>query len=362
MKIAMIYPRLSSEKGICAYSHHLIRSLKKQNVDIKPEQFTARHPFSLIKKLRNLLKYDIIHLQHEYNLLGYCGIPYFFILFFFRLFKKKSLIVTLHTIISQSEKFNESSIKTFLRKSLYFFQNRMINHSSALIIVHAEFYKDILSKEYSIPEEKIVVIPHGIIEDIEITNTEEAKKELKLSGPVYLIIGTFVFDHGADIILKQADKIGKTILVVSNVDNKSESRIQRFAKLNKKIVKENNFEEYVRFDFKEIPYDLWWKYFCAADLVLLPYRGGIGSGIFADAMAVKKPVIVSNIKYFREIAEKYDCIKIAENDTDFPKVIKEAMKPKNYKKMCEECQRYFTENDLSSIGKMHKDAYQLFRI
>ena len=361
MKLAMIYPHPDSEKGISAYSSNLVRNLRKQDVDIREETFVAGKPFSLIKKLPKLLRYDIIHLQHEYNLLGWYGIPYFFVLSFLGLFKKEFLIITMHTIISKSQEFIGSKLKTFLRKVLYRIQNKCIDKNSKLIIVHAKFFKEILSTEYSISEDKIIVVRQGIIEDIKETNKEQAKKELGLSGQVYLIIGTFVPDHGADIITKQADKIGKTILIVSNpaaVNDRNVEKIQGFVDLNKKIVEGNNFEMYVRFDFKEIPYNLWWKYFCVSDLVLLPYREGIGSGIFADAMAIRKPVVASNIKYFREISKDYDCIKIAEKDKDFPLIIKNAMNPKNYEKMCLECQRYFEENNLTIISKKYKQIYQ----
>jgi len=361
MKITMIHPTPESEKGISAYSQNLIESLRKQDVNADEITFTSGKSFSLFKKIPKILKYKIIHLQHEYNLLGGFGIPYFFLLTILGTIFCKKIIITMHTVQSQNQEFEGSKLKTFLRKQLYKRQNGHIDATTKLIIVHAQFFKDILVKEYDISEEKIKVIPHGIIENIKITDKEQAKKELNLSGPVYLIIGTFVPDHGADIILKQADKIGKTILVVSNPsggNDRNKEKIQNFMNLNKRIVEKNRFERIVRFDLREISDELWWKYFYAADLVLLPYRGGIGSGIFADSMAVKKPVVASNIKYFNEIAEKYKCIKIAKSDEDFPRIMKEAMIPENYEKMVLECQRYFNENNLTIVAKKYKEIYE----
>ena len=135
-------------------------------------------------------------------------------------------------------------------------------------------------------------------------------------------------------------------------------RIRNFLELNKNIVKQNNFEKFVRFDLGFVSYETWWKYFSAADLVLLPYKEGIGSGIFADAMAMKKPVIASKVRYFKEISKNYNCLKIAEKDQDFPRIIKESMKPKNYKKMIEESKRYFKENGLTPISKKYKKLYE----
>jgi len=361
MKTIMIYPHISSEKGIANYSMNIIKGLRKRGLDISEETFISGKACSLIKKLPRLLKYDIIHLQHEYNLLGGFGIPYFFVLLFLGLFKKKSLIITMHTILSKDQKFTGSKLKTIVRKILYNAQNWWINCTSKLIIVHAKFFKDILVNDYSIQEEKINIIPHGIIENIPQINKEQAKKELNLSGNVFLMIGSMVPDHGIDIILKQADKIGKTILVTSNpfstTNDRNSEKTKNYAELCKKIVKDNDFDEYVRFDFKEISDELWWKYFNASDIILLPYKGGIGSGIFADAMAMKKPVIASNIKYFREISKRYGCLKIANTNEDFSRVIKQAMNPKNYLKMKKECQRYYNENNLSIIAKKYEGLY-----
>ena len=149
-------------------------------------------------------------------------------------------------------------------------------------------------------------------------------------------------------IIRQADKIGKTILFVTNprgVNTRNKKRIQEYIKFNKKIVKKNNSEKFVRFDLKEIPYDLWWKYFSAADLVLQAYRGGIRSGVFSDAMASKTPVIASDIPFFREMAKKYGSLKIAKSEDDYPKLIERALKPKHYRKMVKECERYIKEKN-----------------
>ena len=357
----MVYPHPNSEKGISAYSSHLIENIKKQGAKIDGITFFQGKPLSIFNKIQKLLRYDVIHIQHEYNLLGWYGIPYFFLLAFLGLFKKKHVVVTMHNVLSQKEEFQSGKIKTFFRKILYKTQNRWIKWNSNKIIVHSEAFKNILFAEYNIPNEKILVFPHPIIENIKTISKVEAKKELNLRGPVYLLIGTMVPDHGHDIIIRQADKIGKTILVATNpsaVNYKNESKIKNFLKMNQNIVQRNNSEKFVRFDLGPISYDKWWKYFSASDLVLLPYRGGIGSGIFADAMAIKKPVVASNVIYFREFAQNYGSIKLADKNEDFPKTIKETMKPKNYKKMVKESARYLKENGLTPISKRYINFYQ----
>ncbi len=361
MNVAMVYPHPDSEKGISAYSLGLIDNIRKQGVKIEGQSFFQGKPSTIFDKIFGLRKYDVIHIQHEYNLLGGFGTPYFLLLGFLWLLKKKFIIVTMHNVLSQEEKFNSGRLKTALRKILYKIQNRWINWTSDKVVVHSKSFRKILIKEYGFKKNKITVLPHAIIENIKTINQIKAKKELNLSGPVYLMIGTMVPDHGHDIVINQADKIGKTIVVATNpsaVNYKNKSKIIDFLKLNQSIIKIKKLEKFVRLDLGPISYDKWWKYLSAADLILLPYRGGIGSGIFADAMAIKKPVIGSNIPYFKEFAQEYGCITLAENENDFPRAIKTAMKPRNYRKMVSECKRYFNENGLTPISKKYKILYE----
>lgn len=362
MKVAMIYPTRESEKAISGYSQTLVDNIKKQGTDIESFFYTAGSPLSLFKKFNHLKKYDVVHMQHEYNLLGKYGLP-FFSFYLLSSFYKFKVITTMHTILSQKEKFKGSKLKTLLRKILYFIQNRWINWFSDKIFVHANFFKQILVKEYGVKPQKIVVLPQGIIEDVPLYNKTKIKKELKLSGPVYLFMGSMIPDHGHDIIVSQADKLDGTVLVVANpgaVNDRNSDRVRNYIEENKKIVKEKKLDKFVRFDIFDIndKNPLWWKYFAAADLVMLPYRGGIGSGIFAHSIAARRPIIASNIKFFKEAAKNFEGISLAKSDEDYPKVIKEAMNPKKLKKMEDACAKYLGEFGLSALAKKYKAIYQ----
>jgi len=354
----MIYPDLKSEKAISMYSIKLVDNIEK-NTHIESLSYQAGKPLTLFKSLYKLKRYDIIHIQHEYNLLGFYGVP-FFLLFCFLILLNKRVVITMHTVLSIGIKLRGNKIKVLFRKLLYLTQNFFIKMVSNSVIVHANFFKDILVTDYKLSPRQINVIPQGIIENIPKTEKDVAKRELNLSGPVYLIIGSFVPDHGADKIIKQANRIGGTVLIATNsksVNDRNNKRIREYLELNKSIVNHRQLYDSVRFDIKEIPFSLWWKYFSAADIVLLPYIGGIGSGILSDAIAARKPVVASNIKYFREFSEKYGFITIAKKDTDFPKRIKEAMKPDIYKEMVIECDRYIKDYGLSNMGKRYSRLY-----
>ncbi len=336
-----------------------MKSIKKLGLEVDLVTYTARSPKSFIKILGKLKKYDVIHLIHEYGVLGYYGLPFFFLLPLIRLLNKK-VVITVETALSLKQKFSGSFLKTFLRKMLYILQNRLIDYTSDAIIVHEHFFKDILVKEYNFPSDKINIISQGLREGVNLIDKNKAKKELNLFGAVYLIIGNLTSDSGADLVLKQADKIGKTIVFATNpkaANTGNQNKVEEFIKLNKQIVKQNNFEKFVRFDLRELPNELWWKYFSAADLILQAYRGGIRSGVFSDAMISKTPVVASNVPFFKEMAQKYGSLISVEDIEDFPIAIKRAMKPENYRKMVKECERYIKENSYSQISKKYQELY-----
>jgi len=360
MNFSIISPTQESEKALSIISDHLVNGIKKEGVSISPLTYEAGSPLSFLKLVKNLNKYEIIHLHHEYGLLGYYGLPFFVFLPLLKTSGKK-IIINMHTILPLYGVFTENKIKNFFRKSLYFLQNKIINYVSDAVIVNENFLKEILLKDYKIEKNKIVVIPQGVIENPPLIDKNSAKKELGLNGNVFLIIGNITSDSGADIILGQSDKIGKTILFVTNpkgVNIRNKKKTEDYVENCKKIVLDNNFGKFVRFDLKEINNKLWWEYLSAADLIIQSYRGDVRSGVFSDAMAARVPVIASDIPFFREMAKKYGGLKIVQNNKDYPSKIKEALKPTIYKKMKEECERYVKENGLSAVSKQYKKLYE----
>jgi glycosyltransferase involved in cell wall biosynthesis len=362
MKIAMVFPSRDSEKAISGFALTLKENIGKTGVDIDNITYVAGNPMTLFRQISRLKRYDVVHIQHEYNLLGHYGLP-FFILYFMLLLGNCRIVTTMHTVLSLKEEFRGSRIRTFLRKMLYITQNRLIGWFSDSVIVFTNFLGDTLLKEYGVNKKKIVVFPQGIIEDAPQYGNERMKRYFKLSGSVYIMMGSMVPDKGHDVVIRQADKIGKTVLVVANpgpVNDRNSEKTRRYMDECAKIVKEKHLEKFVRFDVSDITDKKpeWWKYFSAADLMILPYKYGHGSGIFAHSMAARKPVIGSNVKFFNEISKNFGCVLVAKKEGDYPKVIRNAMNPSNYKKMVKECERYVAEYGLSIMANKHKKMYQ----
>lgn len=356
----MVYPNVKSENAMSNYSLDLIEALEKTGIKVFKGEYIFHKPFSLFKSFPVLMKCDIIHIQHEYNILGWKGLPFFPLLLFLRLFFSGKTILTMHNVPSKKAKFEDTKIKSFLRKTLYFTQNKMIKYFSDYILVHCDYFKKLLINEYDFNGKKIYAIPQAIKERVKTVGKKIARIDLNLSGKIYLIIGTFAPAHGAGDVVKQADKINGTVLIVTNAlpsYKRNDKRVLDYLNYVKSLAKNPKIGKKVRFDLKELPFDLWWKYFSASDIILLPYKEGLASGIFSDAIAMKVPMVGSDIPYFKEFAEKYGIIELAKKG-DFASAINKAMTPINYRKMKNEINKYIKEFGVSSIGKKYKSVYE----
>lgn len=354
----MLAPDVHTEKGISIYSTDISGSISKTGIDIKVIFYKKGSILSLFKTIPSLRNFDIVHIQHEYGLFGNAGMFFTPFILFLGLLKKGKLVVTMHTVISMKEKlYPDLFWWTWLkRKLIYPLQNKLIGTLSSKIVTHTRFLSEILIRDYGIDKNKLVVIKQGVKEKVPRLNKDRAKSELKLSGNVYLVMGVMSQQKGTDIIVKQAKKIGKTIVLAGHFFK----LYPEYVKEIQDYIKNNNLAEFVKFETRKMDSKdrLWWIYFSAADIVIMPYRRMTTSSIFVDAMSARKPVISSDKKFFREIQRNFKCVKIAKNNQDYPKLIMDTMKPEVLAKMERECERYVKENGLSIVGEKYKALYE----
>jgi len=362
IKVAMVSPDIKYEKGIALYSSNIAEIMNNKGVKIDLITYEVRSYTSLLKTITRLKKYDVIHIQHEYNLFGrFAGIFFAPYLILIKLMNKGKIITTMHTVHGKEEQLVPNVLWwSWIKKQIiYPITNKLIGMISIKIITHADFLKNILINDYKIKRNKIKVIPQIVKHDAHVYQKIKSKKELGLSGNVYLMIGHMSKQKGIDTILKLAKEIGKTIVITGHpkIKNNVYSKdIEEF----KKYIEEHNLQEYVTLDLtsinsKERKWDL---YFSAADIILMPYKKMTTSGIFSDAMAYGKPVIGSTSLFFQGVQKKYKCLKIAKSDQDYPLLVKEVMKPKIMKNMETEAKRYAKNHSFDSLGERYKLLYE----
>lgn len=357
-KIALLTADIGTEtgRGIAIYTQELSEGLKKLGINNDIINFRKGSLRDLIKIIPLLRDYEVIHIQHEYNLYGsFAGvkfIPFLFLLFFLT---HSRLIITMHTIHGKKEKLiHKSKLWLFLRSHIvYPLENRIIGKLSDVLIAHTDFLAKRLISDYKIPKKKVRVIPHAVNIGVPIISKGRAKRELGIKGPLYLMMGNITYQKGFDRILKKAASIKGNIIVFGQGDKTYIDYLSQLASLSKNS-KIDTIVDSVDSDYKK-----WWLYLSAADLILLPYRSMTTSGIFITAMQAAKPVITSDTLYFREVLSKYNCLKLVEQDSDFPIKIKEIMNPKIYLKMSLEAKRFAKENSLGHLSNRYRRIYGL---
>jgi len=356
MKVAIISPDEKSEKGISTYSTDLANAMIKQGIEVDLLRYKSGSFFSFLKIIPKIRKYDIIHIQHEFGLFGMTGLMFIPTILLLAICKRGKLITTMHTVYKKDEKLMYYPLLgKFKRAFINSLHYKLIKLLSAAIITHTDFIKSDLHEVANVPNEKVVVIPQGVVNNPRF-DKEKSKKKLGISGPLYLAIGHVVPAKGFDVVVEQAKSIGKTIVVAGDAPGVVKAK---YAESLKEYVKSNHLEDIVKFyindDFNSRQ-EIWWTYFSAADLILLPYKKMTTSGIFINAMESRKPVIGSNSRYFLEISTKYGCVKTVERNEDYSKAVKEAMK--NLKKMELEADRFAKNNSLDSIAQKTIDLYK----
>jgi len=227
------------------------------------------------------VKGDIIHTQWWSHLLA----PIYFVILSICKVRGKKIMITVHNVVPHKT----NGVNNFLNRIVLVFGDNFIAHNDR--------NKENLSSLYHIPQEKISVIPHGILEPVSIKgiSKKEAREYLEVpqNKRVVLHFGNIRDYKGLDVLLKSLKFVAKEIRdVLLIVAGQSWVNWKKY----EKMIKENNLEDYIvkKLDFippSEVEY-----YFSASDIVVLPYKYfDSQSGVGALALPFKKPLIVTDV-------------------------------------------------------------------
>ncbi len=164
------------------------------------------------------------------------------------------------------------------------------------LIVHNDLSKKCLMDKFSVPEEKISVIPHGSYQTQAVHQEVRGDHQIKN----FLQFGFIRKYKGIDILLEAIALIapekrknlrftiaGKQYVKLDATDYKARAR-------------ELGIEDCVKFISGHIPGNELPGLFGNTDFLLFPYRNIYGSGALLMAYSYEKPVIASDIPAFRE--------------------------------------------------------------
>jgi D-inositol-3-phosphate glycosyltransferase len=239
------------------------------------------------RSLRNSLKRSRFAIRGSFDVVHFQGVgtPLLDQFFLKSLIKHSPVVLTVHDVKSHYERF--VSRASFVKRSL------RIPHR---LIVHYEAGKRLLVDHWGVREDRINVIPHGIMPLENVPSQTDARKKLNLPADrqIILFFGGIRPNKGLDILLKALEIIkshnNKILLVIAG------GLLGRFSfEPYSDIIKKSGLSEYVRTFIKFIPEEDVDDFFAASDLIALPYlKFEAQSGVLLRAYAHKKPVVVSN--------------------------------------------------------------------
>lgn len=171
-------------------------------------------------------------------------------------------------------------------------QRRLYERTDA-IVVHSHHGRERLVVDLEVPSERVHVIPHGAFDYLtQLPAEAPLPPELEnVEGPVVLFFGLLREYKGVDVLLDAWRGIGGAELWVVGMPRIPLRTLRQRATPS------------VRFYPGFVPEAQVPAWFRRADLVVLPYRQIDQSGVLFTALAFGKPLLLTGVGGFPEVAE-----------------------------------------------------------
>jgi len=197
----------------------------------------------------------------------------------------KPVVFTVHNVVGHE------------RSRLYEAASHWLFKLGDHFIVHTRQGRRQMQARYTLPSDRISVIPHGSL-DFHVkkrVNRDMIRQELDM-GPrqqVILLFGAIRPYKGVDIALKAFSRV---LLEVPDATLMIAGKLWQKWDPYQRIIDACGIANGVRTHLDYIPSDEVYRYFEAADLVILPYHQfSSQSGIGGTAISFRKPLIVTNV-------------------------------------------------------------------
>jgi glycosyltransferase involved in cell wall biosynthesis len=230
---------------------------------------------------------EVIHVQYLPMLKWRLPLDFWFLEFCRR--RGSKIVLTVHDLLPHDT--GEALKETFLE--LYQMADRLICHSDHI--------KARLVAEFSVPEEKVSVIPHGpLLYDLPVAGSEQTPTGFEEEpGRVLVLWQGIIFPYkGVDLLLRAWQRVeahgGDCRLAIAGTGTPEllEQIHEQVKSLELKRV-----ELQLRFiSARELV-----ALYRAADVVVYPYRAITTSGALATGLALGKTIVASDLPVFREL-------------------------------------------------------------
>lgn len=257
---------------------------------------------------------ELVCLQHEFGIFGGKNGEYVIPLL---RGVKKPVVTTLHTVPS-----NPTPHQQYLISEIAKF--------SRAVTVMVKVAANRLARKYSVPKEKIIVIPHGV-PDIHFSPADLFKKETRLSGRVVISsMGLISSNKGLEYVVSALPHLVKKfpnilflmVGVTHPVVLKWEG--ERYRRRILRLAKELKVRRSMRVINRYLPLESLINFLKATDIYVTPHLGlgQTSSGTLAYAIGAGKVCISTPYLYAKETLRNHRGILVSPRD---PKAIAEAV-------------------------------------
>jgi len=262
------------------------------------------------------------------------------------------VVLTIHDVSSFASSSDSSIIEN------------MIYKLADLIFTHNEFSKSEIIKVNPNLSSRIYIVPHGnYIPFINMENNKEkSRKRLEIPNnkKVLLFFGMIKKVKGLDVLLYALKRVVKEnpdilLLIAGKTWENDFTTYQR-------IIDENNLSDYCLLHTKFIPHADVEHYYCAADLVVLPYKKIYQSGVLVMTLSYGKPALASDLPPLKEIVTDMQTAFLFESENEISlaeKINLILLDPEKLEEVRINGEELIkTKYDWNEIGRQTKQAYQ----
>lgn len=305
MKIVLIGPFPPYRGGISMFNHSLSKELNKEHT-VYRISFSTLYPkilfpgksqfcdfkgdgsTEIISSINPLTWNKTVHYVHHIkpDLIIFQYWHPFFAPAFTSIARKIKRLINSRIIINCNNVFPHE--KMYLGNLL---SKKFFKYADHFVVMANSVKKDLLS---IVPDASCIESKHPIYDAFgKSKDREDAKNLLRVkSKRVILFFGLIREYKGLDLLIEATqllkNKLNNFKIIVAGecYDNK-----KKYLDLTKKL----NVEDLFIFNFDFIKNEDVSKYFCAADVIVLPYRSGTQSGIAPIAYHFNRPVISTDV-------------------------------------------------------------------
>lgn len=230
---------------------------------------------------------DVIHVQFLPMLTSRLPLDLWFVQLCRR--RGSKIVLTVHDLLPHNT--GDTHRQTYY--DLY----QIVDH----IICHSDSIKQRLCSEYSIPEEKISVIPHGpFFYDLAPANADQILQSFELNPRKLLVLWQGIISpyKGIDLLLEAWQQVEASVdnacLLIAGTGS---TELLEQIRVQIRVLDLKRVTLHLRFISAEELVAL----YHAADIVVYPYRAITTSGALATGLALGKTIVASNLAVFREL-------------------------------------------------------------